>query len=271
MSTIGPSLSPAALSRAEGFLPQSSSASPVSGSISSEGTAVTGNSGNETVPSTSGRTSSRNSESLVGQSNDTSSRTDPFTTQGRPSGDSTDQAEGTAQETGTPPESNPTELTDEEVREVQELRARDRVVRQHEQAHIAAGGPFIRGGPTFTFETGPDGRQYAVGGEVSIDTSKEATPERTLIKAQTVRRAALAPAEPSGQDRAVAAKASQLEAQARREISLSRLPQVESSGTGSLPSAESGSSGNPVPAAGPSETSVPSAQNEVGQLVDLIG
>ena len=52
---------------------------------------------------------------------------------------------------------------------------------------------------------------------VKIDTSSGSTPEDTIRKAQTIRAAALAPAEPSGQDRAVAAQASQMEAQARAE------------------------------------------------------
>ena len=102
---------------------------------------------------------------------------------------------------------------------VQELRQRDREVRAHEQAHKSAAGPYAKGGPTFEYQTGPDGRRYAVGGEVSIDTSKvSGNPQATLIKAQTVRRAALAPSEPSAQDRSVAAQASQLENEARAEL-----------------------------------------------------
>ena len=67
-------------------------------------------------------------------------------------------------------------------------------MRAHEQAHLAAAGPYANGAPTFEFQTGPDGRQYAVGGEVSIDTSPvPGDPEATVRKAQTVKRAALAP------------------------------------------------------------------------------
>ena len=105
--------------------------------------------------------------------------------------------------------------------QIQELSARDREVRAHEQAHAAIGGQHA-GAPKYEFERGPDGVSYAVGGEVSISTAKEATPEATLQKAQVIRRAALAPAEPSSQDRKVAAQASQLEAQARVELSRDR-------------------------------------------------
>jgi len=102
--------------------------------------------------------------------------------------------------------------------EIQALKARDLEVRRHEQAHAAAGGPYA-GAPSYEFTTGPDGARYATGGEVSIDTSPvPGDPQATLEKAQTVRRAALAPAEPSEQDRRVAAEASQMAAQARIEL-----------------------------------------------------
>ncbi len=110
-------------------------------------------------------------------------------------------------------------LSDEDHKKVDALRERDREVRTHEQAHAAAGGSHIRGGITFEYETGPDGRRYAVGGEVSIDTSPvSGDPQKTILKAQQVRRAALAPAEPSAPDRQAAAAASRMEAEARQEL-----------------------------------------------------
>lgn len=108
-------------------------------------------------------------------------------------------------------------LSREEKAQVEEMKKRDREVRTHEQAHIAAGGDLVSGGASYETQTGPDGKAYAVGGEVQIDTSEGSTPEATISKAQRIRSAALAPAEPSGQDRAVAAQASQMEAAARTE------------------------------------------------------
>lgn len=104
-----------------------------------------------------------------------------------------------------------------ERREVEDLKARDREVRAHEQAHAAVGGQYA-GSPSYDFETGPDGQRYAVGGEVSIDISEESTPEETVDKMQQVRAAALAPAEPSPQDFRVANEANQKAQQARAEI-----------------------------------------------------
>lgn len=110
-------------------------------------------------------------------------------------------------------------LTAEEEEEVKELKKRDAEVRQHEYAHLAAAGPHALGGPTYEFTTGPDGQRYAIGGEVQIDTSPVPNdPAATIEKAKTVKRAALAPAEPSAQDRRVAAQASQMEAKARQEL-----------------------------------------------------
>ncbi len=111
------------------------------------------------------------------------------------------------------------QLSEEEEKQVEELKARDAEVKTHEQAHIAAGGAYIKGGPSYEYQTGPDGRQYAVGGHVNIDTSPVPNdPQATITKAQTVIKAALAPAEPSGADRAVASKARQMLADARQEL-----------------------------------------------------
>src|SRR5690606_14610226 len=77
-------------------------------------------------------------------------------------------------------------LTEEEQELVEELRARDAEMRRHEAAHAAAGGQYA-GTPTFTYQTGPDGRQYAIGGAVSIDTAPvKGDPEATLRKAQQI-------------------------------------------------------------------------------------
>jgi hypothetical protein len=119
---------------------------------------------------------------------------------------------------GQPPSLDERDLDNQEKSALAQLKATDAKVRAHEQAHIAAGGPYVGGGASFTYQTGPDGRQYAVGGEVPVDASPVAgDPEATISKAQMIRAAALAPADPSAQDRQVAAQASQMETQARME------------------------------------------------------
>jgi len=110
------------------------------------------------------------------------------------------------------------ELDPEDKREVQALEARDAEVRRHEQAHIAASGHLPTSGPSYSYETGPDGRRYAVGGEVDIALGEGRTPEETIRNAEAARRAALAPAEPSGQDRNVASKADAMARSARAQL-----------------------------------------------------
>jgi len=116
--------------------------------------------------------------------------------------------------------SSETEVSSQDLKQIQQLKARDQVVRAHEAAHVAAGGGLVRGGANFSFQRGPDGVQYAIGGEVQIDASKvSGDPQATLQKAQQIQAAALAPAQPSAQDRSVAARAAQMAIEARAEIS----------------------------------------------------
>ena len=118
-------------------------------------------------------------------------------------------------------------LTAEEQAVVAELRQTDRQVRAHEQAHLVAAGGLARG-VSFTYVTGPDGQRYAVGGEVSIDTSPAGgDPEATIRKAQQIRAAANAPANPSSQDRQVAAQAGQMEQAARVELAQQEREKLE--------------------------------------------
>lgn len=109
-----------------------------------------------------------------------------------------------------------------ENREIEELTQRDREVRAHEAAHASAGGA-LAGAPQLSFTTGPNGKRYAVAGEVAIDTSVVTNdPQATINKMAQVRKAALAPANPSQQDLKVASMASQLANQALVELNIQR-------------------------------------------------
>jgi len=111
-----------------------------------------------------------------------------------------------------------TNLSPEALALIAKLKTRDTEVRQHEQAHLAAAGGLATSGASYTYERGPNGVEYAIGGEVHIDTSPGGTPQETIERARTIQAAALAPADPSGPDRAVAAQAQQMEIQARQEL-----------------------------------------------------
>jgi len=154
--------------------------------------------------------------------------------------DKTATAGGSNKRTETDNAQKTGELSVEERRQLDKLVATDRKVRAHEMAHVSVGGELVRGGANFDYQTGPDGKRYAVGGEVSIDTSKGRTPEETIPKAQRIRAAALAPADPSPQDNRVAALASRMEMQARQELALQRAQEM--------------SDGNPAPSSGAGST-----------------
>ena len=107
---------------------------------------------------------------------------------------------------------------EQQQQQVQDLVERDKEVRTHEQAHQSAGGEYASS-PTYQFTQGPDGKRYATGGEVQIDTSVvPGDPAATIAKMQQIRTAALAPAEPSAQDLAVARSAAASEAKARKDL-----------------------------------------------------
>lgn len=110
----------------------------------------------------------------------------------------------------------------QEREEIAELAARDREVRAHEQAHSSVGGQYT-GSASFTYQRGPDGVNYAVGGEVPISLPQGGdNPEQNLAAAEQVQRAALAPADPSSQDRRVAASAANAAQEARSQIAEQR-------------------------------------------------
>ncbi|HEX2868236.1 MAG TPA: putative metalloprotease CJM1_0395 family protein [Ignavibacteriales bacterium] len=101
---------------------------------------------------------------------------------------------------------------------IEELEKIDRQVQQHEAAHQAAAGELFRG-KSFTYRVGPDGKRYAVSGEVHIDTSATSlSPKATIAKMERIRRAASAPADPSAQDMSVAAAAAKIEAEAKAQL-----------------------------------------------------
>ncbi len=179
-------------------------------------------------------------------------------------GVSSDAAEGSSEENGgkakradgeTDAKGEP--LSDQEQAELDKLQSRDREVRQHEQAHKSVGGSYA-GAISYEYQQGPDGKRYAVGGEVSIDVSPEKDAAATAAKMRQVRAAALAPAQPSPQDHSVATEAARLESQARIEMNRERTEEKDGGeGTGTGEKGEAGaasgdnadaSSASPVPA-----------------------
>jgi restriction endonuclease S subunit len=95
------------------------------------------------------------------------------------------------------------ELSPEQKRHVEELKQIERKVEAHEQAHKSVGGEFA-GSMSYSYTQGPDGRRYKTGGEVSISIPSDDDPEKLIAQLMQVKRAALAPSDPSPQDIKVA-------------------------------------------------------------------
>lgn len=141
-----------------------------------------------------------------------------------------------------------------EQQELRQLQARDQEVRAHEQAHATVGGRYA-GTPSYEYQQGPDGRRYAVGGEVQIDLAPVANdPQATIQKMQQVKAAALAPAEPSAADRSIASEATNRLLQAQADLIAERSQQLNSA-----------TNSTPEPATSSTSSAASTADNTVGR------
>lgn len=139
---------------------------------------------------------------------------------------------------------NTFELSEDELKIVEELKARDLEVRAHEQAHKSVGGQYT-GAISFSYQSGPDGKRYAVGGEVPIDVSPVAgDPQATITKMTVVRAAATAPVQPSAQDQMVAAQAARMISEAQAELAQKKYDDIVSRNNTNKENTNSDSSAN---------------------------
>lgn len=161
----------------------------------------------------------------------------------------------------------PGQLTPEEKAVVEQLKKTDQEVRAHEQAHKNAGGKFA-GSASYGYQAGPDGKRYAVSGEVPIDIAPvDGDPEATIAKMTIVSSAALAPAKPSGQDRQVAAQAASIRAEAQAELARQSRNELSGEEGGASESPNSGT----ISALSAYEAGRVSGNNETtsGQVLDF--
>jgi len=118
------------------------------------------------------------------------------------------------------------DLSEDEERLVKDLASRDSEVRAHESAHQAAGGAMV-GAASYTYQQGPDGKMYAIGGEVSVSMSSGSSPQETISKAKQLAAAAMAAGDPSPQDYAVASSAKVMEMKAQQQKSKELMQQEQ--------------------------------------------
>ena len=162
-------------------------------------------------------------------------------------------------------------LTEQEMQIVDKLQARDREVRAHEQAHKAVGGQYA-GAISFSYQSGPDGRRYAVGGEVPIDVSPiPGDPQATIAKMTIVKAAATAPAQPSTQDIMVAAEASRILMEAQNELMLEKAEDIEGDSQKQQEQVQSIESDSSDSDARDIEGSSSQAQTDLFQLISSLG
>lgn len=110
--------------------------------------------------------------------------------------------------------------------EILKLQQTDAHVKAHEAAHKAAGGD-LAGNASYTYKIGPDGKRYAIAGEVPIAIKKGRTPQETVVNMEKVKASALAPSDPSPQDLKVAATAEMIENQARMKLHKEHLLDIK--------------------------------------------
>jgi hypothetical protein len=100
------------------------------------------------------------------------------------------------------------ELTEGEKQQVEELKKRDREVHHHEQTHAAILGGYAMGAPSYTYQVGPDGKAYAVGGSIAVDMGSTGNATMDTAKALRIRSAAGSVGGMSSADMAVSMQAS---------------------------------------------------------------
>ncbi|MFZ2959902.1 MAG: putative metalloprotease CJM1_0395 family protein [Candidatus Ozemobacteraceae bacterium] len=102
---------------------------------------------------------------------------------------------------------------------LEELERQDAYIRMAIDARSLQLKPGMQGLPTYEFVRGPDGKQYAVSGELPLNVEKvQGDPEATIQNAQNIRRVALSSPSPAPGDRMAAIEASRIEYEARLEL-----------------------------------------------------
>lgn len=105
-----------------------------------------------------------------------------------------------------------------EQKVIDELKRRDKEVRAHEAVHGSDPRLVKIGAAQFDYTIGPDGKAYATGGRVTLSTGNSRTPEEALSKAEALKKAAMAPGEPSSKDFQALNSAAAMEFEARHRI-----------------------------------------------------
>ena len=84
------------------------------------------------------------------------------------------------------------------ARVLEKFKKTDAEIRSHEQIHASIGHTTTP--ISYTYQQGPDGKMYAVGGSVRLDTSIPEDPKAAAFKLDQIQKAASAPMDSSSAD-----------------------------------------------------------------------
>lgn len=90
------------------------------------------------------------------------------------------------------------------ARVLDKFRAKDAEIRTHEQTHASIG--HTTSPISYNYQEGPDGKMYAVGGSVRLDTSIPDDPKAAAFKLDMIQKAASGVADASPADRAISSQ-----------------------------------------------------------------
>jgi len=99
----------------------------------------------------------------------------------------------------------PTQDEKDFERVLEKFKSRDAEVKSHEQVHASIGQTTTP--ISYNYQQGPDGKMYAVGGSVRLDTSMPDDPKAAAFKLDMLQRAASGPSGMSGSDANIASQA----------------------------------------------------------------
>ena len=93
---------------------------------------------------------------------------------------------------------------DDFARVLEKFKNKDAEIRTHEQVHASIG--HTTAPISYSYQQGPDGKMYAVGGSVRLETSMPDDPKAAAFKLDILQKAASAPSNTSGADNAIASQ-----------------------------------------------------------------
>jgi hypothetical protein len=114
-------------------------------------------------------------------------------------------------------ETSPNELSDAQKKALEKFEQRDAEVKAHELAHQTNSGG-LAGAASYTYQQGPDGKMYAIGGSVPITFKSGSTPQESIKNAKAIASATTSPDAPSSRDFSLLSSAKMMQLKAEQQL-----------------------------------------------------